>query len=365
LLILPRRCLVKLGQGLLLLVLTTLLSATPTPADPIPAPPGKVGFSFSPKVAGDMHLDPVQALTKLLKRLNPDLVRLPIFWDQVAPRSDRLDFSTPDALLGAVHAHNRADRLHHHTQVVLVVGARNLGNPEVHVPAWTQLRDPHVEEVTQMPEYQRYLATTFAHYSHSNLLKAWQVENEPLDNTNPSLGDVSLPPDILAAEIDRLKAIDPIHQIVVTTYNSATLALDKRANSAFRWLWNLLPGPRPAGKPMPALQLGDVLGLDIYVVTPNTPLRESSAEERIDWKATALDYWSKLAAALGKEVWITEMEAAPWDGVHGFTPQHLRYSAQAYRTSGVGAVLLWGVESWLDSADWMAAGEEAFEILHG
>jgi hypothetical protein len=352
-----------LVRGLCLLLLTGLLSPAPAQADPVPGPPGDVGFSFSPKVAADMHLDPVKALGELLKQLHPDLVRLPVFWDDVAPTPETLDFSSPDALLRAVHAYNRADRLHRHTQVMLVVGARNLGTPEVHVPAWAEAGDVRVRDVTQTPEYQRYLEGTFTHYGKSTLLRAWQVENEPLDNTNAALGDVSLPRDLLAGEIDRLKAIDPVHQMVVTTYDSATLALDKQANSIFRWLWNLLPGPRPAGHPMPALQLGDVLGLDIYVVTPSTPLQDAGAVERIDWKATAVDYWAKRATAVGKQLWITEMEGAPWDGVDGFTPEDLLYSAQAYRHSGVGAVLLWGVESWLDSPDWMATGQEALEIL--
>ena len=114
---------------------------------------------------------------------------------------------------------------------------------------------------------------------------------------------------------------------------------------------------------MPALAAGDVLGLDVYVVTPSTPLNEAPAARRIEWKRQALGYWSSVAAQEGKQLWITEMQGAPWQDTPGFTPADLEVSAQAYRASSPAAVLFWGVESWLQSRDWMRAGRHSFSIL--
>ena len=85
--------------------------------------------------------------------------------------------------------------------------------------------------------------------------------------------------------------------------------------------------------------------------------------ERIRWKAQALAFWARLATAAGKELWVTEMQAAPWADSDGFTPGDLVASAQAYRRAGASLVLFWGVESWLGDADWMSAGRAAVHAL--
>jgi hypothetical protein len=119
----------------------------------------------------------------------------------------------------------------------------------------------------------------------------------------------------------------------------------------------------PAGHPLDALELGDALGLDVYVVTPSTPLAEASAEKRIDWKAQSLRFWSAKAGQAGKELWVTEMQAAPWTGTDGFSVADLNASALAYRGSGASVILLWGVETWLDQPQWMAAGRCAMAAM--
>ena len=349
--------------GLIVVVLVPLLlgSAQPNPVLSLGEAP-LVGFSFSPQLV-DAPRAPANGLRELLWKLNPDLVRLPIYWSQVAPQPDLLDFSQVDALLATVAKYDAA-RPSHKTAVVLVVGARNLATPELHLPDWWASAGPvDLGLVTSSAAYFNYLKASFDRYAGSPLLYAWQVENEPLDNTNSGLGDVTIQRNAIAAEVQQLKRIDPRHPVVVTTYNSSNVALDKEATSRLSWLYQLLPGPHPAGHPQPALDLGDVLGLDIYVVTPSTPLAQTGVSQRIDWKAAALDYWLQRAHGDSKQVWITEMQAAPWDGQDGFTIEDLQESAQAYSRTGVGVVLLWGVESWLGSADWMAAGRQAMTTI--
>src|SRR5207245_329446 len=89
-------------------------------------------------------------------------------------------------------------------------------------------RDEHkLETLLKTVEYRRYLETTFRRYAALPLLRAWQVENEPLDNA--SLNDVTngaLPASMVRAEVDLLRSIDLVHQVVVTTFNSSHVALD-------------------------------------------------------------------------------------------------------------------------------------------
>jgi hypothetical protein len=322
-----------------------------------------VGFTFVPSQAADNGYQPAAGLAQLLHQLHPDLVRIPIYWSAVAPGPDRLDFSTVDPLLATVAASN-SRRHAHQAQVILVAGVRNLAYPEVHLPTWVDTGTAlDLRQITSSPAYLDYLKGSFQRYAASPLLYAWQVENEPLDNTNDDLGVVALESATVADEVALLKSIDPVHQAIVTTYNSASLSLDLQATSRLSWLFDLLPGPKPAGHPKPALLLGDILGLDIYVATPSTPLEDASVTERIGWKAATLAYWADQGFQSGKEVWVTEMQGSTWNGDPGFAPEDLQESAQQYAGTGISAVLLWGVEDWLRSPTWMTAGQAAFQTL--
>jgi hypothetical protein len=333
--------------------------------DPAPPPlnPPLVGFSFSP-AAVPADLDPVQALTTLLTTLQPDLVRLPIYWSTVAPSPTSLDYSDVDLLIATIQAHNKT-KGSRHTQVVLVVGARNLVYPEVHLPDWLDTRDVHeLDKLLRTASYRTYLETTYRRYASLSLLRGWQVENEPLDNASLNeLTNGAVPESTMRWEVDLLRSIDLMHEVVVTTFNSSHVTLDARAASPLAWLYSRLPGAKPAGHPAQALTMGDTLGLDLYVVTESTPLDVITPSTRIAWKEETLDYWQRQAQDHGRALWVTEMQASPWFGTTGFTLDDLLSSALAYRGHGVSAYLLWGVENWIDSPEWMATGLTAIRLL--
>src|SRR5205814_217182 len=109
---------------------------------------------------------------------------------------------------------------HRPSRAILVVGARNVLTPEVHVPWWVDA-SAELDQVIESQPYQRYLRATFEHYAQHPILYAWQVENEPLDSSNELLGDISLSERSLENEIDALRDLDRVHPIVVTTYTSS------------------------------------------------------------------------------------------------------------------------------------------------
>jgi hypothetical protein len=357
-----RRLMGSNALRLLVVALFAAAAAIPSWSPPPPTPLPLVGFSFSPKTADYLGEDPGLALSRLLEELHPDLVRLPVYWDDVAPAPDLLDFGPVDEMLDRVRQYDLT-RDDGGARVMLVVGARNIAYPEQHLPAW--VTTDSVPDAVRLPQYSRYVLATVARYEASPLVYAWQVENEPLDDVHPEgAPDASLDAGFLAAEVADVRAADPSRPIVVTTFDSSTLSLDLSVENPLLHLLGSLPGqPRPAGHPFPTLDLADVLGLDVYVVTPSTPLEETSAARRIGWKQQALDWWSLRAQASGKQLWVTEMQGAPWDGTEGFTTADLKTSAKAYQQVGAGVVLLWGVESWLLSDDWMVAGREAVTTL--
>jgi hypothetical protein len=361
------------GKRLATIVASALVAVVPSAAfptrviDPAPPPlsPPLVGFSFSPAAlpAGAI---PQEALAQLLTALQPDVVRLPVYWGAVAPTETSLDYTAVDRMIKTIEAHN-AVKGSRHTEVVLVVGARNLVYPEVHLPDWLDTRDVRrLDTLLKTPSYRRYLESTFRRYASLSLLRAWQVENEPLDNARiDQLTNGTVPASMIRSEVDLLRSIDLVHEVVVTTFNSSHVTLDIRGASPLAWLYAHLPGAKPAGHPAQALTMGDTLGLDLYVVTRSTPLDVITASTRIAWKEDTLDYWHAQAESHGRALWITEMQATPWIGTTGFTTDDLIASALAYRGHGVSVYLLWGVENWLDSPEWMQAGTESITLLRG
>jgi hypothetical protein len=304
--------------------------------------------------------NPNSDLRELLSATNPDLVRLPVYLDDVEPSPGYLDFSSVDQLLGVVAEHNRtASRP---TRVILTIGARNFMYPELHTPYWAGSRaQPSLGIVQSGAAYHLYFDASLKRYASSPLLYAWQVENEAFDYVvNQFTGGDQISPEQMAWEVGEAHRLDPAHRVVTTTFDGWNVLVD----------WLQLTAPALAtvrgysGHPASTLAAGDALGLDIYLDGPSTPLKFSSVALRTSLKADAISYWAGLAKAQNKEVWLTEMQAQPWtDSAGTFTTQDLLNSAATYRHEPVSVVLLWGAETWLINQTWMKAAVSALAIL--
>ena len=326
--------------------------------------PPLVGFSFSPIAASYHGDDPSTALATLLSTLAPDLVRLPVFWEGVEPARGTFDYTELDALMATVRDHNRLMPARP-TRVVLIVGARNIGYPEVHVPDWMLLNPAEpLARVLADPAYATYLSHTVARYANDRLLMAWQVENEALDDVlSPLAGSTDIPTEDLQEDIAAVHRLDGDTPVIVTTYNNSTLSLDLEQISAPNSRSFDASGATPVGHPQRTVQLADIPGLDAYVATGSTSMADADVAKRVGWKVAALEYWGAEARALGKPLWITEMQAEAWAGQTNFKPADLVMSAREYRRVGAAAVLLWGVEGWLHDSAWMTAGMQARGLL--
>jgi len=327
-----------------------------------PPPPPLVGFSYSPIISTFLNRDPNADLFTLLTRTNPDLVRLPVYWDLTERSPGILDFTVTDELLGVVADHNRVSS--RPTRVILTIGARNFLFPELHSPAWAGPRQqPELGLAQEGSDYRAYFDATLVRYRASPLLYAWQIENEPYDYVvNELTGGDQIAPEQMAWEISEAHRLDSSHRAVTTTFDGWNVMVD--------WLQTnlvaVLDGLRgyPSGHPAVALQSGDALGLDVYVDGPSTPFRFATVALRTSWKAEAIRYWSELAKSQGKQAWLTEMQAQPWASDPGdFTTDELLVTARIYRNTPLQVVLLWGVETWLAEPAWMDAAAQAMGIL--
>lgn len=327
------------------------------PSSPAPL----VGFSYSPLVSESVDRDPASDLAILLNETEPDLVRLPVYWESVEPDLASMDFSSIDRLLDVVESHNQTAL--RPTKVVLTVGARNFLFPELHEPDWAGPRQqPELGQVQSDAPYRLYFDDTLLRYRSSPLLYAWQVENEPFDEVGNSLtGDDQISPEQLAWEVAEVHHIDPAHDVVITTYDGWNVLVDVVQAHTPTLLGLLDAGP--SGHPKEALASADALGLDIYVEGPPVPMAFTPVDLRSAWKQDAIDYWARQAKAKHKAVWLAEMQAQPWGDTTGFTPSNLVASAIDYRAEPLQVVLLWGVETWLQDQVWMNAAAHAMTIL--
>lgn len=327
------------------------------------APPAPLaGFSFSPLTSEWAGRDPVQDLVSLLDATQPDLVRLPVYWESVEPTPDKLSFTEIDSLLKAVARHNHKSSVR--TRVVLTVGARNFLYPELHMPDWAGPREqPNIDLAQQGSAYRAYFDTTITRYRSSRLLYAWQVENEPLDYVpNDLTGDDRITPSQLAWEMDEVHRLDPVHEAVITTYNGLNLTVDMMQ----LWTPTLAAQLGRNGHPEDTLRAGDALGLDLYVDGPSVPYRDvTSLDLRAEWKEQEVAFWADRAHGKGKDLWVAEMQAQPWSGEGAFSPSDLIATAVDYRQEHLQVVLLWGVETWLNDQSWMSAASQAMSILRG
>jgi hypothetical protein len=346
--------------GLAMLLAGAALLSTVSASAARSAPATQVGFSFSPAAAVALGLDPLTAYNELLNDLHPDVVRIPIYWSDVEAVPNQFTFGIPDQLFAATANFNAQTGLH--TELIPVVGMRNVGYPELHTPIWVDTTSaPNVSTLADSNTYTTYITTVVNRYRNSPLVSMWQLENEPLDDVNSwSDGPVALDEEDLAAERALLQSVDPAHKVMITTYDSASANLDREGLAELEQPSLVYPY---VGHPDQALRIGDAMGLDIYVATDSTDLTNASAASRITWKTSALDLWKDRARQAGKQLWVTELQSEPWPGVPGFTPGDVVRSALAYRDVGLSGVLMWGVESWLVYPDWMVAGKQAMQIF--
>jgi hypothetical protein len=347
--------------GLLALVLAALTLGSEAPAAP-PSSPPLVGFSYSPELSQWLYRDPSSDLWQLLDATNPDLVRLPVYWEETEPSPGTLDFDVIDQLLSVVALHNLTSS--RQTRVILNISARNFLYPELHAPLWAGPRQqPELGDVQAGAAYRLYFDATLARYRSSPLVYAWQVENEPFDYVvNQTTGDDQISLEQMQWEIAEVHMLDPDHAEVTTSFDAWSPLVDWLQLNAPALLAQL--HGYPSGHPGPILAVGDVLGLDAYVDSPSTPLRFTSIALRTSWKAEDIGFWAGIARAQNKQVWLTEMQAAPWSASPGaFSTADLVAGAATYRRESPSVVLLWGADTWLQDPSWMKAAVSAMGIL--
>jgi len=272
-----------------------------------------------------------------------DLIRLSAYWDELEPQEGVYDFSSLDWQI----AQTKSKQI----PIVLTVGMKAPRWPEYFIPPWAlkHLRLRKAADVSQHAYLRlrtlRFIATVVKRYQHEEMLRYWQVENEPLDRTGPGFWWIS--PAFLKQEVELVRKLDPRHRPIILTTVTYPNPLLRR----FMYLFMRHDTIDES------FRLCDILGVNVYPVVGHRWFLKKSyywttPKERLEYLTSIL----RRPIRGQKPVWVTELQAEPWE------PDQLVYTAQEQPPTGdpaiaqqgiqelhalgIPTVLLWGAEYW-------------------
>jgi len=269
------------------------------------------GTTFSHLHAQWLGLD-VRSTFKQTLSLKFDYIRLCCYWKECEPQRGMYVFSSLDELLTLCERKKQA--------VVVTVGMKAPRWPEFHLPDWTSFDDPDLHT-----HVLRFIKAVILHLRHYRCIHYWQVENEPIERMVTNFRAISM--SLFSQEVSLVRSLD--HRPIIGTMlaNSRYLFFPERS----------------------LLGICDVLGVDLYFKIPvlgllTLPFLEIPGSLR------------RLIMGSSKPVWITELQAEPWESHNPFTKQKrivgitasgLRDSSDKARKMGATTIFFWGVEYWI------------------
>lgn len=293
-----------------------------------------LGTTFSQLQCWYLGLD-YQETFRQICDLGFDRVRLCAYWHELQPSATQFDFTKLDWLLD--EAHRRG------IEVVLAVGMKAPRYPEFHFPDWMRAkydtttarvldRDPAIADLTL-----KMLDRVVQHTRTAPTLNYWQVENEPFTHLEIT-GGRTLSEAFVHQEVKlvRSRAL-PGQKILLT--NAITLpAAQPEDDQAFR----------------ASLWLADAVGFNVYAKVPQGASRAYLEAQPAYWKK--LSTWRSELKRWGKESWIAEAQAEPWEANELVPVTQLEYPSSSptqasqivdqVQAIGFNPVLLWGCEYW-------------------
>ncbi|MCA9365797.1 beta-galactosidase [Candidatus Kaiserbacteria bacterium] len=190
------------------------------------------GMSFNTLYARELGLDWKLTYNAILNELGVRHLRLAAHWPMIEPVKDNFNFSELDYQI------NKAEE--YGAEVILAVGRRLPRWPECHVPSWAE----GLTEEARQAEILDYITAVVERYKDREIVKIWQVENEPFLEVFAFEHCGKLNEDFLEKEVDLVKKLDANRPVLVTdsgnlgTWSGAYRHGDMFGTSVYVHFWN-------------------------------------------------------------------------------------------------------------------------------
>lgn len=273
------------------------------------------GTTFSHRHIRQLGLDPVQSLERVIG-MGFAKLRLCIYWDEVQPSPDAWNVEEVRRYLVRCTEHKQ--------QVVLVIGMKSPRWPEFYVPTWAEEQlEGHLLQFIERAVRELKAFSCITH---------WQVENEPLDPSGPQNQKVEFA--LLEKEVATVRKHDE-RPVLLTAWGNAA----RRRN--------VLPN---------LAELSDVVGIDVYYKQYSQVLMVKTYKGPEDNEKSLSEYLKRL----NTPVWITELQAEPWeknehdylsDAPPSCSDRLLKEYVEKAMRLPVEVIFFWGVEYWLWRAE--------------
>jgi len=302
----------------------------------------KVGTTFSQVQCEYLEMDWKDTYAKTLE-MGFDIIRLGAYWSRIEKRDGVFDFSELDWQMQLARKR--------HQKVLLTVGMKSPRWPEYFIPQWLE-KNAYLKngaDVSENPMIKKhvleFIERTVTRYKDNSAVTAWQVENEPLNRAGPH--EWRIAEGFLKEEIRTVEKIDNFKRPIITN-------VLVYPNKVLNFL------ARISYKNDPVIHTIDLAEIPAFNVYPIIGHKIGNAgicfrtepKERIDYLRRLVSY----AGNEKKEVWVTELQAEPWE------PGHLVYKGNApitcwpesfpgtfleLRSCGIDTIFLWGAEYWI------------------
>lgn len=302
----------------------------------------RIGTSYSPVQCEYFGMDWKKTYIEVLEA-GFDIVRLGSYWNKIEKTEGVYDFSALDWQI--TEAEQRG------IPIVLTVGMKAPRWPEYFLPEWLlkQVRLPERKDVSKNKRVRDltlgFIEKVVTRYKERSIIVVWQVENETLNR----IGEKSwyIGTDFLREEVKLVRKLDGGKRPILVT--SATYP-----NKFLRVLAKLFSCANPIEQ---YIDMADIIGINVYPTIGYKFLEmgihfKANKNERIKYFTSVKNYIEEN----GKEVWVTELQAEPWE------PGHLVYMDEEVPISGdpketeqfflelkdigIKTIFLWGVEYW-------------------
>ncbi|MBI2761550.1 MAG: beta-galactosidase [Chloroflexi bacterium] len=301
----------------------------------------ELGVNFSCRRTEYLGQDCQATLATILDDLGVRSFRLSVYWSESEPEPGRYDWSEIDSQLDALQARG--------ARAVVSVGMRAQRFPEFWLPAWlarevdlSTLPFPEQHPLIEERLFP-YLEAATRHIAAHPAVEAIQVENEPLVPFQVNANGRRISRDFLDREVAAVRAADGgAHRIVIT------YAGWWRSDHTWEWI----------------LDRADVNGQSVYTKRQRGPWRWLYIfPYRIGPFTPGLPEQAREAARRGKELWIVELQAEPfeqhgleaiaepYESLRSISPRLLEANLRLARRSGATRAYFWGVEWWLFARD--------------